>query len=84
MARPRKVLPRYLSHPSGKARVVWTFPFGRREKMLPGGFNSPECLQGFARFQLELASSPEKPAPSAKGPTVVEILAPYLRHATGY
>ena len=84
MPRPRKILPRYLSHPSGKARVVWTSPAGRREKMLPGGFNSPESLQAFARFQLELASSPEKPAPSLNGPTVVEVLAPYLRYAAEY
>ena len=84
MPRPRKIPPRYLSHPSGKARVVWTSSTVRREKMLPGAINSPESLQAFARFQLELASSPEKPAPSVNGPTVVEVLAPYLRYAAEY
>ena len=84
MSRARKLLPRYLSHPSGKARVVWNTPTGRREKMLPGEFNSPESLEAFARFQLELASSPEKTLPSLNGTTVVEILAAYVRHAEGY
>ncbi len=84
MSRTRKLLPRYLSHPSGRGRAVWNGTSGRREKMLPGEFNSPESLQAFARFQLELASSPEKPLPSLNGPTVVEVLAPYLQHATGY
>jgi len=84
MARPRKILPRYLSHPSGKARVVWTSPSGRREKILPGPFNSPESLQAFARFQLELASAPEIVSKAANGPAVVEVLAPYLRYAEAY
>ncbi len=84
MSRSRKTLPRYLAHSSGKGRAVWNGPTGRREKILPGDFNSLESLQAFARLQLELASAPEMPAPSTNGPTVVEILAPYIRHATAY
>ena len=72
MSRTRKLLPRYLSHPSGRGRAVWNDPTGRREKMLPGEFNSPESLQAFAKLQLELASSPEMPARTSNGPTVVE------------
>ena len=84
MSRTRKLLPRYLSHPSGRGRAVWNDPTGRREKKLPGEFNSPESLQAFAKLQLELASSPEMPARTSNGPTVVEVCASYLRHATGY
>ena len=75
MSRTRKVLPRYLVHTaSGKGRAVWNVIGGRREKMLPGPFNSPESLQAFARLQLELASSPDMPARAANGPAVVEVL----------
>jgi len=86
MPQPRKTLPRYLKHASGKGRIVWTDPAGvRREKMLPGPFNSPESLSAFARLQLELAVSP---APvlrvTARGPTVAEVLVPYLRFVEAY
>ena len=84
MSRPRKVAARYLKHASGRARVLWNDSTGRRVRLLPGLFNSPESLEAFARLQLELASSPEKPVPSLNGPTVVEVLAPYLRHAAEY
>ena len=85
MSRPRKVLPRYLRHSSGKARAVWTDPPGeRRERLLPGRFNSPQSLESFARLQLEVATLVEKPDASGPGPAVVEILAPYLRHAEAY
>ena len=84
MPRPRKLLPRYLKHPTGKARVLWNDSTGRRERMLPGLFNSPESLQAFARLQLELASAPERPIATAGGPKLVEILLPYLRHAEEY
>jgi len=84
MSRTQKVLPRYLAHRSGRARIVWNDQTGRREKLLPGLFNSPESLQAFARIQLEFATTPSMPTPSATGPTVVEVFAPYLRYATTY
>ena len=85
MPQPRKSLPRYLKHASGKGRMVWTdFSGTRREKLLPGPFNSPGSLEAFARLQLELAVNPAAPPRITGGPTVVEILLPYLRYATEY
>jgi integrase len=85
MPRPLKRFPRYLAHASGKARAVWTDPvLGRREKILPGLFNSSESLQAFARLQLELATGVEKPAVLSEGPTVVEVLLPYIRYVDSY
>ena len=82
---PRKTLPRYLLHSSGKGRCLWTSPTGNRcERLLPGSFNSAESLQAFARLQLELSSTAAQPVESPDGPTVVEVLAPYLRHASDY
>jgi len=85
---PRKSLPRYLKHSSGKARIVWTDAAGtRREKVLPGLYDSPESRQAFARLQLELASFPAASATltvTNTGPTVAEVLLPYLRYATEY
>jgi len=52
--------------------------------MLPGEYDSPESLQSFAKLQLEFATTPAMPTPSATGPTVVEVFAPYLQHATNY
>lgn len=85
MPRPLKTLLRYLPHSSGQGRCLWTDPTGKRlERLLPGAFNCLESLQAFARLQLELSSSAEKPQDSPDGPTVVEVLAPYLRFAEGY
>ena len=85
MPRPRKTLPRYLPHSSGKGRCLWTSPTGSRcERLLPGSFNSAESLQAFAHLQLELSSSAAQPVESPDGPTVVEVLAPYLRYASDY
>ena len=84
MSRPRKLLPRYLKHISGRARVLWNDGTGRRVRLLPGLFNSPESLEAFARLQLELATAPESPLTTSAGPSVVEILLPYLRHAETY
>ena len=86
MPRPRKSLPRYLKHASGKGRMVWTDAGGdRREKLLPGAFDSPESKEAFARLQLELAVSPApKMSVVDGGPTVAEVLLAYVRYATGY
>lgn len=84
MPRPRKLLPRYLRHTSGRARALWNDSTGPRIRLLPGAFNSTESLQAFARLQLEIATAPELPARTSAGPTLVEILLPYLRHAEPY
>lgn len=84
MARPRKVAARYLKHASGRARALWNDSTGRRVRLLPGPFNSPESLEAFGKLQLELASSPEMPAQGLEGPTVIEVLAAYRRHAEAY
>ena len=86
MPRPRKTTPSYLRHPNGQGRMVWTDATGtRRYKQLPGAFNSPESLEAFARLQLELAVSPAAVPPSLHaGPTVVEVLAAYLKYAGEY
>ena len=61
MPRPRKSTARYFKHSSGKARIVRTDPTGtRRERVLPGAFDSPESLAAFARLQLELAVNPAR------------------------
>ena len=56
MPPPRKPTPSYLPHKqSGRARAVWYDATGvRREKLLPGGYNSPDSRTAFARLQLEL------------------------------
>ena len=88
MPNPRKSLPRYLKHSSGKARIVWTDSAGtRREKVLPGAYDSPESREAFARLQLELATSPAAPAKLSvtdTGPTIAEVFLAYLKHATSY
>lgn len=84
MPRPKKTAVRYLKHPCGRARALWNDATGARVRMLPGAFDSPESLQAFARLQLEVASSPAMPKPSANGPTLVEVLSPYLRFAGEY
>ena len=85
MSRPRKTVPSYLKHSNGQARMVWTDAAGdHRYKLLPGAFNSPESLQAFARLQLELAVAPTATPRIAHGPTVAEVLAPYIRHAATY
>jgi len=66
---------------------VWTDAAGnRREKVLPGAYDSPESREAFARLQLELAVSPAAAVPItlSAGPTVAEVLLAYLKYASGY
>ena len=85
MSRHRKVAVRYVRHSSGKARAIWNDSSAtRRERQLPGLFNSPESLEAFARLQLEIAIRVEQLPVSAGGATIVEVMAPYLRHAIDY
>jgi integrase len=82
----RKPTPSYLPHKqSGRARAVWTDPLGvRHQKLLPGPFDSPESRTAFARFQLELETSPAAAVIDPNGVTVAEVLAAYLVHAERY
>ncbi len=56
MARPRNSIPSYLHHQAtGRGRTVWTDPAGiRRERLLPGLYNSKESKAAHAKLLLEL------------------------------
>lgn len=79
----RKPVPSYVAHKkSGRARVVWYDCVGvRRQKLLPGTFNSPESRTAFARFQLELEACPVPAEVTRDGLTVAELLLAYLDFA---
>lgn len=81
----RKPTPSYLQHrQSGRARAVWTDAAGvRRQKLLPGPFDSPESRLAFGRLQLELASSPAA-VDDPSSLTVAELLCAYLDYAEGH
>jgi hypothetical protein len=82
MARPKNSVPSYLRHPSGRARVAWTDPTGRRcFKMLPGPFDSTESKAAYRAFLAELDVSPHQArTPDPTGITVNEILLAYVEH----
>ncbi|MBY0459914.1 MAG: tyrosine-type recombinase/integrase, partial [Gemmataceae bacterium] len=82
----RKPVPSYLPHTqSGRARAVWTDVTGvRRQKLLPGPFDSPESRAAFATLLAELAASPATAAAHRDGITVAEVLLAYHRFAEGY
>lgn len=86
MPQPKKDLPRYQRHSSGRARIVWTDSAGqRREKLLPGAYGSAESKEAFARLQLELTVRPSAPLRAVDpGPSVASVLLPYLEFAEGY
>jgi integrase len=77
----RKAVPSYLLHKqTGRARAVWTDETGtRREKLLPGAFNSSESRAAHARLINEQAVGGTVAVQSA--PTVAEVLEKYLLHA---
>ncbi len=80
----RSNTPSYLPHTqSGRARVVWYNTTGiRRQKLLPGPFDSPESRTAFARFQLELETAPLRaPNPTGTEISVNELLLAYVEHA---
>ncbi len=82
----RNPVPSYLSHnQSGQARAVWTDAHGqRRQKLLPGPFNSEESKSAYARLVAELAVSPTAGLKPVNGVTINEVLLAYLRHAERY
>ena len=59
MPASRKLTPSYLQHrQSGRGRAVWTDATGRRrERLLPGLFNSQESRTAFAKLQLPVAKT---------------------------
>jgi integrase len=79
----RKSIPSYVLHKqSGRGRVVWYDSAGtRRQRLLPGAFNSPESRTALARFQLELETSPVAAVSDPTGLTLAELLSAYLDHA---
>jgi integrase len=83
MARKRNLTPSYLKHKqTGQARAVWSDALGiRRQKLLPGPFDSPESRTAFAKLQLEILSSPTHGPMTGSALSVAELLAHFLTHA---
>ena len=79
----RKSTPSYLPHTqSGRGRAIWYDRSGnRRQKLLPGPFDSQESRTAFARLQLELESSSAAKAADPTGLTLAELLTLYLDFA---
>jgi hypothetical protein len=86
VSNPRRATPSYLFHKqSGRARAVWTDRTGvRHQKLLPGGYESPESLTAFAKLQAEVAASAVAAlnvVASPNGVTVNKVLLAYIGHA---
>ncbi|MFO0802834.1 MAG: tyrosine-type recombinase/integrase [Gemmataceae bacterium] len=86
MARPRNRLPSYIPHSqTGRARAIWTDLLGiRRERLLPGQFDSQESRTAFAQLQLELSSTHGAPPVPLEALTVAEVLLSYATFAQTY
>lgn len=82
MPRARKSVPSYLRHKqTGRARVLWTDPTGqRRERILPGAYNSKESRQAYANLLLEIAATPTATV-NRDGLTIAELLLAFRKHA---
>ena len=82
MGTRRKPTPSYLPHKqSGRARAVWTDAAGiRRDRLLPGSYDSQESRAAFGRLVLELETSPLQKAESGSD-TVSEVLLAFRLHA---
>ena len=80
----RNPTPSYLPHKqSGRGRAIWYDASGtRKQKLLPGLFDSSESRTAFARLQLELETAP-LPASAETGTvlSVNEMLLAFLDHA---
>ena len=84
MPAAKKSVPSYLRHSqSGRARAVWTDQTGsRRDRLLPGPFESTESRSAYARLLLELEAAPHSnQPPDPAGMTVAELLLAYRNHA---
>jgi integrase len=88
MARPKNPVPTYSRHNSGHARARWTDAAGvRRERILPGPFDSEESRTAFARLVAELAAAPHavnRPAAASNGVSVNELIEAFANHADGH
>ncbi|MBP3956851.1 site-specific integrase [Gemmata sp. G18] len=86
MSNPRKPTPSYLFHKqTGRARAVWTDQTGtRRDKLLPGAYDSAESRTAFAKLQLEYEAAPAMTSVTARGITVAEVLLAYVGHAESH
>lgn len=73
---PKNLTPTYTSHKqTGRGRIVWTDTIGvRRERLLPGLFNSDESRTAFARLQLEILSSPTRDLKTCSALSIAELL----------
>jgi integrase len=76
MARKKNPAPTYRLHQqTGRGRLLWTDAIGcRREKLLPGLFNSPESLAAKARLELEIAVSPTRGTTADGALSLAELL----------
>lgn len=83
MARKKNPAPTYALHQqTGRGRLIWTDAIGcRREKLLPGLFNSPESLAAKARLELEVLTSPARGPKTDSALSVAELLAAFWDHA---
>lgn len=86
MAHPKNPAPTYALHKaSGRGRLIWTDAIGvRREKLLPGLFNSPESLHAKARLELEIATSSMWGTAADGAISVAEVLAVFFDYAQRY
>lgn len=83
MARKKNPAPSYLKHKqTGQARAVWSDALGiRRQKLLPGPFDSAESRTAFAKLQLEILSSPARGPKTGSALSVAELLSHFWDHA---
>lgn len=84
MSNRRNPTPSYLLHQqSGRARAVWTDSLGeRKQKLLPGEYESAESRAAFARLQLDLLTAPiPRNDDHETALSVNELLLGFLAHA---
>lgn len=84
MGRKRLVGPEYYEHKgTGRGRAVWWEGESRRERLLPGPFNSKESKAAFGRLLLEQQVAPLAVEGRAEL-LLVEVLDAYFTHAAAH
>ncbi len=81
MARPRKATPTYSLHKAtGRGRATWCDLTGaRQERLMPGGYDSPESKEAFGKLVVELVASATKvPGTAPPDITLSEVLLAFL------